>query len=66
MMSPAEYREFAKECERLAKDGPARHRPALLKIAEAWRQCALEAERQGNSGSHLDRTESKTENTEAS
>lgn len=45
MQGPAEYRKYAEECERMAKDGPREHRSALLKIAEAWRQCALDAER---------------------
>jgi hypothetical protein len=46
MRSPAEYRNYAKECERIAKEGPEKNRQALLDIAKAWRQCADEAERQ--------------------
>jgi len=46
MQSPVEYRRYAEECVRMAKEGPAQHSATLLKIAEAWQQCALEAERQ--------------------
>jgi hypothetical protein len=45
MQSPAEYRKYAEECERIAREGAAEHRPALLEIAKAWRACAEEAER---------------------
>ncbi len=46
MRSPEDYRKYAKECERIARDGPEENRRALLEIAAAWRQCAEEAERQ--------------------
>jgi hypothetical protein len=45
MQNPAEYKKYAEECERMAKEGPQEHRAALLKIAEAWRNCAFEIER---------------------
>jgi hypothetical protein len=35
----------------MAKEGTAQHRATLLKIAEAWPQCALDAERWENSDS---------------
>jgi hypothetical protein len=47
MRSPDEYRKYAKECERIAREGPEENRRVLLEIAAAWRQCAEEAERQG-------------------
>jgi len=35
----SKYREFAEECERLAKQAAAeRHRAVLLEMAAAWRQ----------------------------
>jgi hypothetical protein len=45
MQKPAEYLKYAEDCERMAKSGPVEHRATLLKIAEAWRQCAAEAVR---------------------
>ena len=44
MRTAAEYRRYAEDCERMASTGLAEHREALLKIAKAWRECALEAE----------------------
>jgi hypothetical protein len=46
MRTPDEYRKFAAECERIAKEGLKANRKVLLEIAKAWRQCADEAERQ--------------------
>ena len=48
MQSPTEYRRYAEECERIARDGAHEHRAILLDIAKAWRACAEEAERQQN------------------
>jgi hypothetical protein len=46
MRSPAKFREYAEQCEQLAKRaGNEGDRAALLKIAEAWLACAAEAER---------------------
>src|SRR5580704_13365053 len=45
MRDPVEFRRYAEECRRLAKMMPAEHRGTLLKIAEAWIECAQEAER---------------------
>jgi len=40
------YREFAEECERLAKEAKSeRHRAILQKMAETWRTLAAEAEK---------------------
>jgi hypothetical protein len=44
MRSPEEYRTYAKECERIAREGPEENRRVLLEIAAAWRQCAEDAE----------------------
>jgi hypothetical protein len=46
MHSPAQYRQYAEHCERIARDGPPEQRAVLLDIAKAWRSCAEEAERQ--------------------
>jgi hypothetical protein len=48
MQSPSRYRQYAEECERIARDGAPQHRAVLLEIAQAWRTCAEEAERQEN------------------
>ena len=46
MQSAAEYRRYAAECERIAREGGPDHRAILLDIAKAWLACAEEAERQ--------------------
>ncbi len=46
MQNPAQYRKYAEECERLAREGPPENKATLLDIATAWRKCAEEAERQ--------------------
>jgi hypothetical protein len=44
----AQYREFAKECEQLAKlEQSERHRMILREMAEAWRQLAAQADNGG-------------------
>ena len=48
MQSAAEYRRYAAECERIARDSAPSHRAVLLDIAKAWRECAVEAERKEN------------------
>ncbi len=45
MQTPEEYRKYAEECERIARNGPPEHRETLLKIANAWRQYAASAEK---------------------
>jgi hypothetical protein len=45
MQKAAEYRKYEEECLRLAQLVSAKHREALLRLAEAWRQCAQDAER---------------------
>ncbi len=45
-MKPAtQYREFAEECDRLAKEAKIeRHRQVLQEMAETWRRLAQEAD----------------------
>lgn len=44
MHEPTEYREFAEECDRLAKEATTqRHRMVLKEMAEIWRKLAEEA-----------------------
>jgi hypothetical protein len=44
METPMKYREFAEECERLAKQAKtAQHRRVLEEMARTWRQLANEA-----------------------
>jgi hypothetical protein len=45
MRDPAKFRKYAEECRRLANIMPKEHRGTLLKIADAWIECAREAER---------------------
>jgi hypothetical protein len=45
METPAQYRQFAEECERLAKQAKAaHHRKVLEEMALVWRQLADGAE----------------------
>jgi hypothetical protein len=45
MQNPAKFREYAEECRRLAEQATGKNRATLLIIAEAWTNCAAEAER---------------------
>ena len=45
MRDPAKFRKYAEECRRLANIMPKEHRGTLLKIADAWIDCAQEAGR---------------------
>ena len=45
MESAEKYRQFAEDCRRLAEKAAPKDRIVLLEIAEAWDQCAKEAER---------------------
>jgi hypothetical protein len=41
----AQYRDFAKECDRLAQEAKTEHhRKILEEMAEAWRRVAAEAD----------------------
>jgi hypothetical protein len=45
MQNPAKFREYAEECRRLAEQANGKNRTTLLIIADAWTNCAMEAER---------------------
>ena len=45
METPAQYRKYAEECERLAKQAKAaHHRKVLEEMAQVWRQLADRAD----------------------
>ncbi len=45
METPAQYRKFAEECERLAKQASAaHHRKVLEEMAQVWRELATAAD----------------------
>jgi len=58
MKDVKKFREYAEDCRRLAKSMKPEHKATLLEIADAWDQCANEAEReagkdeQGKANSH--------------
>ncbi len=55
MQNPAKFREYAEQCKRLAQTaGSEKDRKALLAIAEAWLNCAAEAERMSKKGGNQD------------
>jgi hypothetical protein len=48
METPTQYRQFAEECDRMAKQADTeRHRGILKEMAEVWRQLAKDADRNG-------------------
>jgi hypothetical protein len=46
MLESEKYREYARDCIRLAEHMSAADKQTLLKIAEAWEMRAVEAERE--------------------
>jgi hypothetical protein len=49
MMQDAQtYREYAKDCIRIAQSMNSKDKAILLKMAEAWEDRAREAERRGH------------------
>jgi hypothetical protein len=44
LLESEEYRQYAKDCTRIAETMNAKDKQTLLKIAEAWEARALEAE----------------------
>ena len=46
------FRKYAEECRRLAKSMKPEHKATLLEIAEAWDQCAEEAEGERTKNDH--------------
>ncbi len=49
MLTAAECRTHAEQCERLARDGPPEHQAVTLAIARAWRRVAEDIEQRENS-----------------
>lgn len=47
MRDALKFRRYAEECRRLARSMPE-HKAALLRIADAWIECAEKAEREPN------------------
>jgi hypothetical protein len=46
LLESEKYRDYARDCIRLAEQMSAADRQTLLKIAEAWEMRAVEAERE--------------------
>jgi hypothetical protein len=52
METSTQYRRFAQECRRLAREAKAeRHRNIMEEMARAWDRLASEAEREGSHAS---------------
>jgi hypothetical protein len=47
MTDVIKFKQYAEDCRRLAKIMKPEHKATLLEIADAWDQCAEEAEREG-------------------
>jgi hypothetical protein len=48
METPTQYRQFAEECDRMAKQADTeRQRNILTEMAETWRRLAEDADRNG-------------------
>ena len=45
MEDATKFRRYAEDCRRLAKSMKPEHKATLLEIADAWDECAEEAER---------------------
>jgi hypothetical protein len=45
MEDATKFRRYAEDCRRLAKSMKPEHKAMLLEIADAWDECAEEAER---------------------
>ncbi|HEY8441096.1 MAG TPA: hypothetical protein VIK79_06570 [Xanthobacteraceae bacterium] len=55
MQDAAKFREYAEQCKKLAQSAATeKDRKALLEIAQAWLNCASEAERKSNKGTKND------------
>ena len=55
MQAPEKYRQYAKECRRIAQQLPPNQKTMLLEIAEAWIRCAEEEERKIRESDSSDR-----------
>jgi hypothetical protein len=49
-----QFREYAAECRRMAEQWSGNNREVLLEIANAWIDCAEQAERKMRSGAQKD------------
>jgi hypothetical protein len=47
MTDVIKFKQYAEDCRRMAKSMKPEHQATLLEIANAWDQCAEEAEREG-------------------
>ena len=47
---PNEFRQFAAECRRLAERASSDDRETFLEMADAWDDCAEQADRMGTRG----------------
>jgi hypothetical protein len=56
MKDVKKFREYAEDCRRLAKSMKPEHKATLLEIADAWDQCADEAEREAGKHEQVKRT----------
>jgi hypothetical protein len=65
MQNPAKFREYAEECRRLAEQANGKNRATLLIIADAWTNCALEAERSQKLRNKAGETPTSGDDTEA-
>jgi hypothetical protein len=54
------FRQYAEECRRLAKSMKPEHKATLLEIAEAWDQCAEEAEGERTQNDHGGRMDGRS------
>ena len=50
MNDAIKFRGYAEDCRRLANSMKPEHKATLLEIADAWDQCAEEAEREAGKG----------------
>jgi hypothetical protein len=55
MHSARQFLQYAEACKRLAEKADPKDRTVLLEMANAWRRCAKEAERETARGDDSDR-----------
>jgi len=54
------FRRYAEECRRLAKSMKSEHKATLREMAEAWDQCAEEAEGERTKNDHGGRKDARS------